>query len=765
MNSSEARTILGRVPADEFVDREVESQRIDRLCREKKSFNAVLLGAPRIGKSEILRRTYDRLFAEGGEVFPLYFSFSKASIESGSVAQDYMARYLAQLIAFRRDDPGIIRSAQGSLAAIGSAAAAEDYLWIKELIDLFVCANGSPDAGAAARSALASASASALHAGITPFVMLDNVDLLADPRAALFRSELLRTIADSGASAPGAAPAYLLCGLRRPMVEMLPADEELFDGLELMRVEPLSESSLERLIRQAAANLKVEITDSTAELMIQQLGGDLFYIRSVLGAAASRGSGLRTFMDFERVYTEELLAGRIGHYFDAVLRDLAPDGPSRKAAIELLGLVVETDEALPLPAVRDRLGVGVEQGRVLLARLHALEMIESGFDSVKAAGDGVLADYVRARRRSQTTAVRPPLAGFELLGEKLKASYKLMMNRYNRAVESQLVEVLSRFDFQSVPASVFDQGVFDQRYRGQSRVQVRRLQEDESERVRLPQIVLVTDLGSGQRQGVSWRLFAARGFEGGIYSEANEVLWLIALANSKEPLDLETLDHIDSLIEAAAATSEIRGTRDRSAKAKEADTSRPAIVRWYVSKEGFSAAASAQASRLPAHRSTYAQLDLLHDHLVKSAGEEPGSHPASEFELVIPIEADSELIAARTVEQIARAADFDQESTNQIKTALIEACINAAEHGESPDRRIHQRFSVSEDRLTITVTNKGNRFAAAANGAAAAVAGSPKRGRGLQIIRALMDEVKFDRTDDGTSLVMVKFLKRPQQEQ
>jgi serine/threonine-protein kinase RsbW len=395
-------------------------------------------------------------------------------------------------------------------------------------------------------------------------------------------------------------------------------------------------------------------------------------------------------------------------------------------------------------------------------------MIESGFDSVKGTVDGVLADHIRARRRSQLSGARPPLAGFELLGEKLKASYRLMMTRYNRAAESQLVEVLSRFDFQLAPASAFNQAAFDERYRGQSRVQIRRMQQDEAERIRLPQIVLVTDLGSGQRHGVSWRLFAASGFEGGIYSEANEVVWVIALVNSKEPVDLETLDHINSRIEGAALRSETCGTGHRlSAKAGEADSAGPtgpAVVRWHVSKEGFSAAASAQVSRLMAHWSTYAQLDLLHDYLVKSAGDETGVHPASEFELVIPVEADSELIAARTVEQIARAADFDQESINQIKTALIEACINAAEHGESPDHRIHQRFGVSEDRLTITVTNKGNRFAAAANGASAALGGSPKRGRGLQIIQALMDEVKFDRTDDGTSLVMVKFLRRPQPE-
>jgi serine/threonine-protein kinase RsbW len=115
-------------------------------------------------------------------------------------------------------------------------------------------------------------------------------------------------------------------------------------------------------------------------------------------------------------------------------------------------------------------------------------------------------------------------------------------------------------------------------------------------------------------------------------------------------------------------------------------------------------------------------------------------------------------------EQIARAADFDQESINQIKTALIEACINAAEHSDSPDRKIHQRFAIDEDKLIITVSNRGKTFGTG-NGQPAPTVGASRaknaRGRGLQIIRALMDEVEFERTDEGARLVMTKYLKRP----
>ena len=84
------------------------------------------------------------------------------------------------------------------------------------------------------------------------------------------------------------SPAYVLCGLRRLITEILPADEGVFDKLELIRLEPMAEEPLEQMIRRNGSNLDVEVSDSTTELMIQQLNRDIFYTRSLLDAAASQ---------------------------------------------------------------------------------------------------------------------------------------------------------------------------------------------------------------------------------------------------------------------------------------------------------------------------------------------------------------------------------------------------------------------------------------------------------------------------------------------
>ena len=754
MSDSDPVQILSRLTDEESFVRDAELRKLCAVAKSRAARNVLVLAGPRAGKTELLKKTYDSLFAEAAGIAPIYYSFRSSASGVERFARDYLTNFLAQFIAFRRNDPRLIVAADASVTDMASAAGAEDYLWVKSLTDSFSRAASQSDSGSMLRTALSAPLVAAARSQVLPFVLLDNAHLLADIVAgesfADLRPELFRALsghenfAMAGPATAHIAPRYALCGLRRPVADMIPADEGLLDSLQTIRLETVGEEPLDRLVRAVARASGIDISDSTKELMINQLGHDIFYIRALLDSAASRGLSLKSFMEFERLYTEEVIDGRIGQYLSAMLRSLAPPAGLRRAMLEALNLTIEAAGAVPVDAVVDRIREHTDDAERLLGRMHARELLEIGYGFVNAAADPVLADYVRSVYRSEVAGARRPLAGELLLAEKLKDSYRLMMSRYNRSVESQVVDLLSSFDFQSAPASLFDRAAFEKLYRGSSRVQARRALDEEQERTRLPQIVVVGDVASAEQSGMRWRLFAATGFEGGIYSDANEVLWLVALINSKEPLDLETVNHIDRRLEAYA-----RGRHSR-------------VVRWYISKEGFSAAAGELLSRLRASCSTYAQMDLLHDYLMKLG--ESKRRPASEFELVIPIEEDAELIAARMVEQIARAADFDQESINQIKTALIEACINAAEHSDSPDRRIYQRFAIETDRITITVTNKGNAVGAANGEASKLAAGSLKgaRGRGLKIIRALMDEVMFEPTDDGTSLVMTKILRRPQ---
>lgn len=134
-----------------------------------------------------------------------------------------------------------------------------------------------------------------------------------------------------------------------------------------------------------------------------------------------------------------------------------------------------------------------------------------------------------------------------------------------------------------------------------------------------------------------------------------------------------------------------------------------------------------------------------------------------EVVMLLPMGGDYELLAGTTVEQLARRLNFRPEVVNEIKTAIVEACINISEHSLSSDRKIYQRFRVENDKLIVTISSRGivptNVHTREQTTGAVDKTSEWRRGWGLQLIKTLMDEVEFERVDEGTSLRMTKYRK------
>lgn len=132
-----------------------------------------------------------------------------------------------------------------------------------------------------------------------------------------------------------------------------------------------------------------------------------------------------------------------------------------------------------------------------------------------------------------------------------------------------------------------------------------------------------------------------------------------------------------------------------------------------------------------------------------------------QFELTLPVAKEAELVAAGTVEKIADFIGFDEKAMSEVRLAVIEACINAFEHSNSPDRRVYLTFVVQEDRLLVIVRDFGKGFdpnKVDAPRIREKLTGIQNRGWGLVLIRRLMDQVEFIDIAPGTELRMTKFL-------
>jgi serine/threonine-protein kinase RsbW len=119
----------------------------------------------------------------------------------------------------------------------------------------------------------------------------------------------------------------------------------------------------------------------------------------------------------------------------------------------------------------------------------------------------------------------------------------------------------------------------------------------------------------------------------------------------------------------------------------------------------------------------------------------------------------------RIGEKVAQEIDCPEEIREvlpgQLAVVLTEGLVNAIEHAKNidPDKEIHVRINVSNNSLQVRIYDHGVGFdldtvptpCFSSNG-------MEDKGRGIFILRSLMDTVKYTRFDGGNVLEMKKNL-------
>jgi serine/threonine-protein kinase RsbW len=135
-----------------------------------------------------------------------------------------------------------------------------------------------------------------------------------------------------------------------------------------------------------------------------------------------------------------------------------------------------------------------------------------------------------------------------------------------------------------------------------------------------------------------------------------------------------------------------------------------------------------------------------------------------EVTLALPMVPEMEIEASKTATAIAESIRMSPDRIDEVRMAVVEACINALEHSRAGDREVFVTFQVvgeggDPEKLRILVHDNGVGFSPdvledpTMEGKLKAVR---KRGWGLKIIRGLMDEVEILSGADGTTVVMSK---------
>ena len=138
-----------------------------------------------------------------------------------------------------------------------------------------------------------------------------------------------------------------------------------------------------------------------------------------------------------------------------------------------------------------------------------------------------------------------------------------------------------------------------------------------------------------------------------------------------------------------------------------------------------------------------------------------------EVTITLRMAPEMEVEACEKASAVAASMNMSPDKIDEVKLAVIEACLNACEHSRAERREIDMTFSVlgtkEPEKLRITVHDGGVGFDpeddVRRGGAQGPKKGSGilhKRGWGLQIIEGLMDDVLIESGASGTTVVMVK---------
>ena len=734
----------------EFFGREEELASLLRVCLEGKSgvgSPVLIFGPPNIGKSSLLLKLKADLqslpdHASPPMPFPFYYSFSKILSHPLALSQHFLQEYLWQLLHLLGESP----PASYDLDALCENLAAIGQMECRE----FLTAHRRYSEKGDGLSALANAFSFPFATGsgpVYPVFLFDDfqytIKLQNMPDGAIF--SILRPYIKAGhfpMIVSGSSPGHVTASLKR---------EGLFGSFQLLEIGGLSPEASRKAWVPLFERRKIRMPERLMARAAGRLGYVPIYQRMFAEEVSFRNAKIEDEVGFENLFAQSVTEGKLNRYWREFFENAFPDRTRRAHAVKFLKRVL--CDRFPIDTFEGAfslMGTSAEEGGEILSALEFKGLLKSDFEHIQFVRDPVLSDFLFWAYERGVLGKGTQQIAASIVQAKISGG----LREEGREEEEKRAEtakaMMRRWDSREVPALLFDFGRFRERFGGKGLLEVVIGLEEDPEKVRLPKISSVSR-GYRTRKGGTRLDFdlVAYGFRNGDFSEENLVLWAVDV-RTENTLSQAAVEHFDNRCRLLALEKRLKAGQ---------------LQKWMIFEGAAEEPVVELARRCGIHLSHRTQMrlflnlfgmeELERERETRRPPEPREKEGPLEFELVLPMKADTEVVAARVAEEVAAYASLDKDTVDRIKMAIIEACINAFEHGGSENGKVRLRYVLSPDRIELIVRDEGKGFRPAGEEPDS----KRNRGWGLKLIGELVDDVEIVTGEHGTTVRMVKNLR------
>lgn len=707
--------VLGRVAADQFVGRQNELERLTDHCRGSGSDNAIaLLAEPFSGSGELLRQVYDTLFTDGGDTVPFFFDLRSFRGDISSAAVAFVRGLAMQIVAFGRRDPSFLHIPR-DLETLADLAAPQDLEIVMSLSEIE--RRGCDDI-----QSCFSAPIIAAGRGRRLAVLVAGAELLTDAKASFINFQN---------GYPDTRVRLVLAGDRRAIYGKT--------SFQTMELPSLSDAEASEMAAAIASVRELKIADHICDLIGETFSGSPALI-SAFFRGVPMGSEMTAYGHFAREYADSVCGGELSLVIDDAIRTAVPDIEKRARTISILFAHLDVNDGfVPMSFWQKHLKASPGEAAKVVDALNCIELIDLSYSGTRIRQDKVfLADHLSSVRKLSHSASQRALIISELVSDVAARSPEMLERAYRRRNALGSRYILESFASQAVSTALLDFRRFRNELRGADPDRIEKSLKEDPQKLTLPAISFAANTAYFYPQFAELCDLERSAVGVGTADGGRErAVWLAAEIESKLEASAETTEFWCDRLEMAAANSGFDN-----------------FTLWLIAPEGFSEEALNVLDKRNAFGSSRQQIEMLRQFL-SSQTKQPKPRPANEYEITIPTGEGTEIAAVHAFEEAARRHSVPQKAINQIKTALVEACINASEHSNSPDGQIELRFAFLPERVNIEVANRGVRMTREKADAAAA---ESRRGWGLKLMKGLMDDVSIESGEGRTTVRLSKHI-------